>query len=135
MPHPTNEPLVAPRPARPRSLNLFRLRFPVGAMCSFAHRVSGVLLALFLPVAIYALRRSLDGQSGYAAITGLLSSSAARALVVLFLWALAQHVLAGARHLLMDIDVGSSLTVARRSAWSVNLLGLALALLALGAIW
>jgi len=38
-----------------------------------------------------------------------------------FLWALAHHLFAGVRHLLIDIDIGSRLPVARRSAWSVNL--------------
>ena len=44
-------------------------------------------------------------------------------------------VLAGVRHLLMDIDRGSALAAARRSAWSVNVLGALLALLAFGALW
>ena len=104
-------------------------------MCSFAHRVSGVLLALFLPSVIYLLRASLDGPSGYAAAARLMSSIPAKAAATLFLWALAHHVLAGVRHLLMDVDLGSSLAIARRSAWSVNLLGALLAILALEAIW
>ena len=108
---------------RPRFLNLFRLRFPVGAVCSFAHRVSGVVLALFLPVAIGLLRRSLEGSSGYDAVTGMMSSVAAKLPATLFLWALAHHTLAGVRHLLMDVDLGSSLGAARRSAWSVSVLG------------
>lgn len=119
---------------RPRALYLFRLRYPVGAMCSFAHRLSGVLLALGLPVAAYALRRSLEGPSGYEAIAGFLHSTCGKALAVLFLWALAHHVLAGVRHLLMDIGLGSSLAASRVSAWSVNLLSMLLALVVLGAV-
>jgi len=114
---------------------LFRLRFPVGAVCSFAHRISGVLLALFLPAVIYVLRQSLDGPSGYAAAARLMSSIPAKAAAALFLWALAHHVLAGVRDLLMDADLGSSLAAARRSAESVNLLGALLAILALGVLW
>ena len=37
-------------------------------------------------------------------------------------------------HLLSDIDIGSQLPAARRSAWAVNLGGIAVALLALGAL-
>jgi succinate dehydrogenase / fumarate reductase cytochrome b subunit len=47
---------------------------------------------------------------------------------------LTHHLLAGIRHLLSDIDIGSQLPAARRSAWVGNLGGLAVALLALGAL-
>ena len=49
---------------------------------------------------------------------------------IVFIWALAQHLLAGVRHLLSDIDVGSLLPAGRRSAWIVNIAGFAVALLA-----
>jgi succinate dehydrogenase / fumarate reductase cytochrome b subunit len=123
------------RRARPRFLKLFRLRYPVGAVCSVAHRVSGVLLAVFLPATVVLLRLSLAGPSGYEAAASLLHAPAAKAAAFVFFWALAHHVLAGVRHLLKDIDLGSTLGVARRSAWSVNTLGVLLALLALGALW
>jgi succinate dehydrogenase / fumarate reductase cytochrome b subunit len=54
--------------------------------------------------------------------------------VVLLAWALAHHSLAGIRHLLSDIDVGSQLPEARRSAWIVNVWGIGVALLAAGAL-
>lgn len=126
---------MPPRALRLRFLNLFRLRYPVGAVCSFGHRVSGILLALSLPGVIYLLRQSLEGPSGYAAAARLMSSIPAKTAAVLFIWALAHHVLAGVRHLLKDADLGSSLAAGRRSAWSVNLLAALLAILALGALW
>jgi len=43
-------------------------------------------------------------------------------------------LLAGTRHLLSDGDIGSQLRTARRSAWIVNLGGVAVALLAAGAL-
>lgn len=120
---------------RPRFLNLFRLRYPVGAVCSFAHRVSGVLLALFAPALAWLLRRSLEGPSGYEAAVAIVHPLAAKAAALVLFWALAHHVLAGVRHLLKDIDRGSTLDAARRSAWSVNVLGVLLALLAVGVLW
>ena len=44
-----------------------------------------------------------------------------RCRIALFVWVLAHHLLAGVRHLLSDVDVGSQLVWARRSAWAVNL--------------
>jgi hypothetical protein len=37
--------------------------------------------------------------------------------------------------MLMDVDAGSRLLSARRSAWTVNVLGVVIALLAVGAWW
>ena len=47
---------------------------------------------------------------------------------------LAHHLLAGVRHLLSDVDIGSRLAPARRSAWVVNLAAVAIALLAAGVL-
>ena len=65
----------------------------------------------------------------------LLAQFAFNAVAVFVVWALAQHSLGGVRHLLSDVDIGSPLRVARRSAWFVNLAGVAVALLAAGVMW
>jgi succinate dehydrogenase / fumarate reductase cytochrome b subunit len=41
-------------------------------------------------------------------------------------WSLSHHLLAGVRHLLLDIDIGLDRAAARASAWLVNLGALAL---------
>ena len=50
----------------PVFLNLFRIRFPVGAVTSIAHRLSGLLLFLSFPVLVYWLDLSLRDSAGYA---------------------------------------------------------------------
>ena len=50
----------------PVFLNLFRIRFPVGAVTSIAHRLSGLLLFLSFPVLVYWLDLSLRDPAGYA---------------------------------------------------------------------
>ena len=49
----------------PVFLNLFRIRFPAGAIASIAHRISGILLFLSLPLLAWLLgkpaRSSLSG--------------------------------------------------------------------------
>jgi succinate dehydrogenase / fumarate reductase cytochrome b subunit len=119
---------------RPRFLDLARIRFPVGAVCSIGHRVSGVALALAAPFLAHLFARSLAGQDGYAEAAGLLAPLPVRAALVLAAWAFAHHVLAGLRHLLMDVGVGSTLGAARASAWVANLAGVAVAALAAGAL-
>ncbi len=119
---------------RPIFLNLAQIQMPVGSLTSITHRVTGILLALGIPVAIYILDLSLQSPQSYAQLIRLFDAWAFKAAAIAFIWALAHHLLAGTRHLLMDIDVGSLLPAARRSAWAVNLGGLAVALLATGAL-
>lgn len=122
------------RSPRPAFLNPTQIHVPVGALTSIAHRLSGMLLAASVPIGVYLLDRSLQNEQGFAQVTGLLGQVAVRVAVALLVWALAHHMLAGVRHLLSDFDVGSPLRVARRSAWFVNLGGVAVALLAAAAL-
>jgi succinate dehydrogenase / fumarate reductase cytochrome b subunit len=112
--------------ARPKFLNFARIRFPVGAVASIGHRISGVLLACALPFAVLALQRSLRSEAEFASLAETLRSPAGRAALVLLAWAAAHHVFAGMRHLLMDVGVGASLAAGRASAYAA--LGAALAL-------
>ena len=126
----------APHPPRRRPvfLNLAQIKQPVGALTSIGHRLSGVLLAAGVPAVLYLLGRSLEGDAGFAQVAELLRQPWAKLLVVAMVWALAHHMLAGVRHMLTDIDVGSGLDAARRSAWAVNLAALAIAVLAIGVV-
>ena len=120
---------------RPTFFNLAQITLPVGALASIAHRIAGMLLALGTPLAIWLLDLSIRSEAGYARVDALFGNPLFQAASLIFIWALAHHLLAGIRHLLMDADLGSQLQTARRSAWLVNLGGVAVMLLALGAMW
>ena len=122
------------RHPRPVFLNLLQIKMPVGAWTSIGHRITGVLLALGIPASIYVLDLSLRSEAGFAHVKAVLEPLAVKGVVVLLVWALAHHLLAGVRHLLTDVGVGSTLGAARRSGWLVNLGALALALLAAGVL-
>ncbi|KIF83976.1 succinate dehydrogenase, cytochrome b556 subunit [Noviherbaspirillum autotrophicum] len=121
--------------SRPTFFNLTQIQLPVGACTSIAHRISGVLLALGTPFGIYLLDLSLRGPQGYAQAAALLERTGIKLLLVLFVWALTHHLLAGLRHLLSDIDIGSELRPARASAWAVNCGAAFIALLSIGAVF
>ena len=121
-------------PHRVVFLNLAHIRLPVGALTSILHRVSGVLLALAIPAIAWALDRSLDGAEGFADVASWLAHPAIAAALVVWTWALAHHLLAGVRHLLTDIDVGSRLYYARKSAYAVNVAAAVIALAAAGVL-
>jgi succinate dehydrogenase / fumarate reductase cytochrome b subunit len=125
---------AASRRRRPVFFNLARIQMPVGALTSITHRVTGIFLALGVPFGIYLLDLSLQGPQSYARVTGLFDDVAFRIVAIFFIWVLAHHVLAGIRHLLSDVDIGSQLPAARRSAWVVNVGGIAITVLALGAL-
>lgn len=107
---------------------------PVGALTSITHRVTGIFLALGIPFSVYLLDLSLQGPQGYAQVIAWFDKFAFRVAAIVLVWALAHHLLAGIRHLLSDIDIGSELPAARRSAWIVNFGGVAVALLAAGVL-
>lgn len=115
--------------SRPRFLNLLLIRMPVGALTSIGHRLSGVLLFLCIPLAVFLLDVSLQGPDGFARAAQLLASPLLRFIQMLLAWSLAHHVLAGLRFLLIDVEVGVDKPTARASALAVNLAAPLLAIL------
>ncbi len=89
---------------------------------------------LCTPFAVYLLDLSLRDPQGYADAGRLVGLLPVKASLVLLAWAISHHALAGVRHLLMDNDVGSSLAVARSSAWLVNAGAVAITVVALGIV-
>ena len=89
--------------SRPRYLNLLRIHLPITGIISILHRVSGILLFLFIPTCIWILQYSLQGQAAFQTIQGLLHTPSIMFLLFIFLIVLMQHFFAGIRFLLMDI--------------------------------
>jgi succinate dehydrogenase / fumarate reductase cytochrome b subunit len=108
--------MLKARPERPVTLPLLKLRLPLAGWVSLLHRVSGVLLFLFLPAALYALDQSLSGPEAFEQIQQQMMQPIARVVLLLIVWALSHHLFAGIRHLLMDMNWGTSLAAARRSS-------------------
>lgn len=119
---------------RPVFFNLAQIQMPVGALTSITHRITGILLALGMPFAIYLLDSSLQGPQSYMRVIDLFDQWYFKGVAIPFIWALAHHLMAGVRHLLSDIDIGSLLPAGRHSAWIVNIAGLVVALLAAGVL-
>ncbi|MFP4695399.1 succinate dehydrogenase, cytochrome b556 subunit [Thiohalospira sp.] len=123
------------RSPRPRNLDLWTIHFPVPAVLSILHRGSGLLLVLAIPWLAWLLERSVSGQEGFRAAADHLDSAPVCAVLVVLVWALAHHLFAGIRYLLLDLDIGVERRRARASAWLVNIAGAAVALLAAGRWW
>jgi succinate dehydrogenase / fumarate reductase, cytochrome b subunit len=102
---------------RPVYLNLVKIRLPVGGVLSILHRITGVILVLLLPFALYLFDCSLQDSTAFAEISSRLSSLEGRIVILIMVWAFAQHFMSGIRHLLLDIGIGDSKPIARRNAW------------------
>jgi len=117
---------------RPVFLNLVQIRLPIAGLMSILHRLSGVLLFLFIPFILYLLQLVLSGEAGYQQAVDLLSSPLVMLICFGLFWSLSHHFLAGIRYLLLDIHVGVDAPVYRYTAWLVSLLAPLMALLITG---
>jgi len=115
--------------SRPVFLNLLQIKLPVTGVVSIAHRISGLLLFISLPVSLYLLGLSVSGEAGFQRSLAILHSLPFRFLALLALWALLHHLLAGLRFLLLDLDIGMHRDPARASAFGVIVGALVLTLL------
>lgn len=120
---------------RPVFLNLFLIRQPVTAVVSILHRLSGVLLILLVPLLLYTFDHSLKSEAGFAEVMQLLQSTPMKLLGLLLVWALAHHLLAGVRFLLLDMHLGVDKPAARRNAWLVHLGAIAIVVLVAGSLF
>lgn len=122
-------------PARPFFLNLLQIKLPIGGFVSILHRVTGAMMCLAVPLAVYVWMLSLRSAEDYSAVAGLLGGGLGWLLGMGFLWALLHHFFAGLRHLGFDLGLGEDKATARATAWAVLGAGLGLTgLIALGSL-
>ncbi|GHC31110.1 succinate dehydrogenase, cytochrome b556 subunit [Aidingimonas halophila] len=95
---------------RPVNLDLSTITFPLPALTSIAHRITGIILFIGLIFAFWALDVSLSSPQGFEAVRDALAHNILAKLVAWgLLSALAFHFVAGIKHLLMDINIGVTL--------------------------
>jgi succinate dehydrogenase / fumarate reductase cytochrome b subunit len=119
---------------RPVFLDLLKIRLPVAGVMSIGHRVSGILLALSIPMMLALLDTSLSGPDGFVRAGELVSGWPFTVALFLVLWALMHHFLAGIRYLLLDVHVGLEKPRFRQTAWVVLVAAPILAVLLTGAL-
>lgn len=107
----------------PKFLNLTQIRFPIGAIASIGHRLSGIILIVCLPLLVNGLDESLRSEAEFLILHDQLAEPWLTVPLAILAWAAAHHVAAGIRHLLMDAGIGVALPQARASARWVLALG------------
>jgi succinate dehydrogenase / fumarate reductase cytochrome b subunit len=104
--------------SRPIFLNLLQIRFPVTAIVSILHRISGVALFVAMPLLLLWVYCMIGSDYTFALAQRLATTSWIVCCYYLVVLALSYHAIAGVRHLLHDVVGCHSLVGARRTAWA-----------------
>ena len=91
-------------------------RWPLAALVSGAHRISGLLLVVLLPLVLFLLDKSLTSEISFEYLKGFTSGWFVKLLVLAVCWGYLQHFCSGIRHLIMDTHIGLDKDSARKSS-------------------
>ena len=121
---------------RPVNLDLKTIRFPVTAIASILHRVSGVITFVAVGILLWLLGLSLSSPEGFLTASAVMGSFIAKFIMWGILTALAYHVVVGIRHVMMDIGcLEETLQVGKRSAYLSFVITVVLSILAGVLVW
>jgi len=98
-------------------------RLPLAGLVSILHRISGALMFLLLPLVVWLFDVSLTSEISYGRFSsafiagiGIVPAFVLKLVVLALIWAYLHHVLAGVRHLWMDVVHDVTLRQGRISA-------------------
>ena len=115
------------------SLSPGKMQFPVTAIASITHRLTGAGLFAAIAFLLWMLDLALSSEIGFAEAGRVMSQPMGKLVVLFILANLSYHLLAGVKHLLMDFHIGDSFEAASASSWTVFVLtGL---IVTAGAVW
>lgn len=102
---------------RPVNLALHTMKFPITAITSILHRVTGLILFFLIPLSLWALDSMLNSPNGFISTMSFFSCPWGKFLVWVFLSALLFHLVMGIRHLIMDLGIGETLHGGKTGSW------------------
>ncbi len=108
----------------PVFLNMLQIRFPLTAIASILHRLSGLALFFLIPGLLWVFKRTLDSEQSFLRMQEWFSYGCIKVVVWLFLVGLLYHLLAGIRHLYMDMGWFESRKAGTFTASTVIILAL-----------
>lgn len=110
---------------RPVNLDIGTIKLPITSYVSILHRVSGVVMFFAVAVLLWILESSLASEQSFNELGALFSNPLCQFVIWATLAALAYHLVAGVRHLIMDMGFGEdSFAAGRNSAWAALILAL-----------
>ncbi len=118
---------------RPVNLALTKFRFPLAALASITHRITGVVLFVGMAVLLYLADLALTSEAGFIQAQTLLTLPLVKLVIWGVLAALIYHLVAGIKHLLLDFHIGDSKAGGQLGA--VLSILIAIVLIALAGVW
>ncbi len=101
---------------RPKNLDFSTFSLPLPAITSILHRISGVFIFAGLALLLWLFGESLSSEQGFNNVAMWMDNL----IVKLVLWAvisgLLYHLIAGIKHLIMDLGIGETLEGAQMGA-------------------
>ncbi len=107
------------RDPRPRNIDIpsiLSYSLPLPGIISILHRLSGVFIFLCIGTLLWLLQGSLDSKASFDAMIECTNSLLFKAFIWLMLSAVIFHMIAGIKHLFMDLGAGEELPTARRNS-------------------
>ncbi len=112
---------------------LLTYRLPAAGVVSILHRISGALMFLVgIPFTLWLFQQSLRSEISFERYRAVVGSGAGKLILLILIWSLAHHLVAGIRYLTLDLHLGIEKAPSALSAKVV--LGVSLALTALFAL-
>lgn len=123
------------RKERPINLDLSTVKFPVTAIASIVHRISGIIIFIAIAIFLILLNNSLTSETGFNQVMEYVDNF----FVGFILWgamtALAYHAVFGVRHMIQDKGYWEELNSASISAKVGFVITAILAILAGVLVW
>ncbi len=107
---------VTVKKQRPVNLDLSTIQMPATAKASILHRVTGVALFFALTFVIWAWSESLSSPQGFEFVKGLFTGFIAKFIAWGTVTVLSYHIIAGIRHMFMDMGYFEELESGNGSA-------------------
>jgi len=126
---------AANRKARPVYISLTQFKFPITAIASITHRITGMLLFLGIGYLLWLLSLALESPVGFAEAAAALEAPFAKLVLWGVLGMLIFHILAGVKHMIMDFHIGDSFEAASAASYGVFVLTVVITLVAGVWIW
>ncbi|MCB1664587.1 MAG: succinate dehydrogenase, cytochrome b556 subunit [Pseudomonadales bacterium] len=101
---------------RPKNLDFSTLRLPLPAITSILHRISGVFIFAGVAVLLWLFAESLSSQQGFNNVSMWLDNVIVKLVVWAVIAGLLYHLIAGIKHLVMDLGIGETLEGAQTGA-------------------
>ncbi|WNJ94669.1 succinate dehydrogenase cytochrome b556 subunit [Vibrio ruber] len=126
---------VKERNLRPVNLDLQTIRFPITAIASILHRVSGVITFVAIGILLWLLSVSLSSPEGFQYASELVGGFFVKFILWGILTALSYHIVGGIRHLIMDLGYFEELESGTQTAKITFAVTVVLSLLAGVMVW